>query len=84
MDGTIGGVLRIPKESLESPWIDIFCNHYYGGEVQLKKDAAYVASFKKVFIASEFGFAHIPWYQQFMKTVLNHSKISGALLWSLR
>lgn len=84
MDGTIGGVNRIAKESLLSPYIDIFTNHYYWGTPSHAADAKFVASYGKAFIAGEYGLMNNAWYDDFMATTVNTPELSGCLIWSLR
>jgi hypothetical protein len=86
MDGTIGGTQRVPKELLDSPLIDIFTNHYYGGDPKsVAKDAKEIASKNKVFIAGEFGFGDdLEYYKTFFETTLKTPEIAGSLIWSLR
>ena len=85
MDSTIGGTSRITKESLNSPLIDIFTNHYYGSSASdIISDAKYVASFNKVFINGEFGLVDVNWYNSIMSNCVNTIECTGALLWSLR
>jgi hypothetical protein len=85
MDGTIGGVKRIPQEALKSPYIDIFTNHYYGGSPSHVSDAKFTASYGKAFVAGEYGFGNNQaWYDNFMSSTVNNLELSGSLLWSLR
>lgn len=85
MDGTIGGTGRIPKETLASPLIDIFTNHYYGGNPSPASDAKFVATYGKAFVAGEYGFGNsLGWYEKFMSSTVNTPELSGSLIWSLR
>jgi hypothetical protein len=85
MDGTIGGVGRVPRESWNSPHIDIFTSHYYGGSAfSHANDAKTAASYGKAFIVGEYGFGTGTWYDDFMKTTINTQEVSGSLIWSLR
>jgi hypothetical protein len=85
MDGTIGGMGRIPRASWDSPHIDIFTSHYYGGSAFAHgNDAKTAASNGKAFIAGEWGFGRGTWYDDFMRTTINTQEVSGSLIWSLR
>ena len=84
MDGTIGGAGRIPQESLRSPYIDIFTNHYYGGPATPARDATIVASYNKAFIVGEYGLTNNTWYDQFAEATINTPEVTGCLIWSLR
>lgn len=85
MDGTIGGTGRIPQGSWNSPDIDIFTSHYYGGNPSAPgSDAKVAAGYGKAFIAGEYGFGTGDWYDTFMTTTINTPELSGSLIWSLR
>jgi hypothetical protein len=84
MDGTIGGANRIPQDSLKSPYIDIFTNHYYGGPASPAKDAKIVASYNKAFVAGEYGLQNNAWYDQFAEATINTPEVTGSLIWSYR
>ena len=84
MDGTIGGASRIPQDSLESPYIDIFTNHYYGGPATPAQDAKIVASYHKAFIAGEYGLHNNAWYDEFAEATINTPEVTGSLIWSFR
>ena len=90
MDGVFGGLTaesRYRAEVLDSSCIDIFSNHYYYGDEDLKRiknDANLVAErHGKAFIIGEFGFKYQTCKNIFELTKSNNL-LSGALLWSLR
>ncbi|KAI9105675.1 glycoside hydrolase superfamily [Phlyctochytrium arcticum] len=90
-DGTMGGLeakTKWDKQALASPdGPDIFVNHYYYGESDLKRlkeDSAYVAKHGKAFVVGEFGFSNVGVYGRIYEEILRNDKISGSLIWSLR
>ncbi|KAL2918260.1 hypothetical protein HK105_202187 [Polyrhizophydium stewartii] len=90
MDGTLGGhhaSKRYPRASLESPYIDIFSNHYYSGEADagmLARDARHVRRFRKAFVAGEVGLMPTPALDKLLRRAAADANVSGAMVWSLR
>jgi mannan endo-1,4-beta-mannosidase len=88
-DGTLGGrnaSKRFLPQLLQYPALDIFSNHYYHGDEDLNRinvDSKLVASYGKAFLCGEFGFEDRPCIKVFNQ-VLANSRVSGALIWSLR
>ncbi|KAJ8329988.1 hypothetical protein QVD99_003547 [Batrachochytrium dendrobatidis] len=90
MDGTMGGLdfkKRIPIESLQSKYVDVFSNNYYYGrqDIQrLKDDPAHTRSYKKAFAVTEFGLADEGTLTDVATAISSNKLVSGGLLWSLR
>ncbi|KAJ3335080.1 hypothetical protein HDU91_002374, partial [Kappamyces sp. JEL0680] len=88
MDGTIGYSISSKWKSsvLDSPDINIFTNHYYGGSGDLSRVAQDTATTKahgKAFIVGEFGFDETV-MSQIMDTATKNANVAGTLTWSLR
>lgn len=89
MDGTYGFQNlpnRIPKEVMQSRYIDIIGNHYFYGDSDLTRIAShadFVTRNKKVFIVSEFGFG-LDLAKKIYTAALNNRKVTGAMIWSFR
>jgi hypothetical protein len=89
MDGTMGGLdapNRYPAQVLESGIIDIFSNHYYYGQsdyARIKRDADFISKYDKAFILGEFGF-DFKNCKAIYDIAVRNTKISGAMVWSLR
>jgi hypothetical protein len=86
MDGTMGGLnggSRYQYDALNSPFVDMFSNHYYYGGSdydRIKKDTKQIAEYSnKVFILGEFGFKYDV-CKQIYQITLDEPKIAGALI----
>ncbi|KAJ3302827.1 hypothetical protein HDV03_004516 [Kappamyces sp. JEL0829] len=88
MDGTEGYSItgKISSAVLNSPYIDIFTNHYYSGSsdvASISNDAAYFTSLGKAFIVGEYGF-DTSVMSQILSTTKSNGNVAGTLAWSLR
>jgi hypothetical protein len=87
IDGTLGGhraSKAFQKEALLSPYVDVFDNHYYGGEPTIVSDARFVARYNKAFIIGEYGFSSVGWIRHVLEFAKKNAHVSGSLIWSLR
>ncbi|KNC98715.1 uncharacterized protein SPPG_06393 [Spizellomyces punctatus DAOM BR117] len=91
LDGTMGGLKakdKYDRQALSSPaGPDIFTNHYYYGESDIKRlkdDSSFVAKHSKAFIVGEFGFSNTGVYGRMYEDILRNDKVTGSLIWSLR
>lgn len=88
--GDMGGVnakSRYTPESLASEYVDIFSNHYYYGESDIKRiimDSKFISENKKAFMVGEFGLSTIETYEEIYRNIVLTNDISGAMIWSLR
>ena len=87
IDGTLGGhraSKAFQKEALLSPYVDVFDNHYYGGEPTITSDARLVARYNKAFIIGEYGLSSVGWIRHVLDLAKKNAHVSGSLVWSLR
>ncbi|KAJ1334804.1 hypothetical protein BSLG_007959 [Batrachochytrium salamandrivorans] len=90
IDGTMGGHNlkgRVPREVLESPFVDVISNNYYYGLEDLPRysfDSTYVRGFKKGFIVGEFGLSSTSNLEKVAAAIADNANISGGMIWSLR
>ncbi|KAH9250110.1 hypothetical protein BASA81_012062 [Batrachochytrium salamandrivorans] len=90
IDGTMGGHNlkgRVPREVLESPFVDVISNNYYYGLEDLPRysfDSAYVRGFKKAFIVGEFGLSSTSNLERVVAAIAENTNISCGMIWSLR
>ncbi|KAH6587999.1 hypothetical protein BASA61_006148 [Batrachochytrium salamandrivorans] len=81
----LGG--RVPREVLESPFVDVISNNYYYGLEDLPRysfDSTYVRGFKKGFIVGEFGLSSTSNLEKVAAAIADNANISGGMIWSLR
>ncbi|KAH6601350.1 hypothetical protein BASA61_001982 [Batrachochytrium salamandrivorans] len=90
IDGTMGGHNlkgRVPREVLQTPFVDVISNNYYFGLEDLPRysfDSAYVRGFKKAFIVGEFGLSSTPNLERVAAAIADNTNISCGMIWSLR
>ncbi|KAJ3050157.1 hypothetical protein HK097_008856 [Rhizophlyctis rosea] len=88
-DGTLIGAdsRRIKTQSLNSPYVDLFSNHFYDdGNTdvrRLRNDLKVVNGAGKAYFIGEFGLSNLSTYQTILSAIIS-SKTTGALIWSLR